>query len=741
MKQIIIFFIIIIVLALFSTSNIGVQKVFATSYTAAELLTGNHTVEFSSKQFPGKCLDVQNGSTNNQTPVQMYDCLGNSYQKFSVVPVNSSLVSIQFNGKCVDIMWGGTANGTKVWLWDCTYGSSQLWQPIDNDTYMNPQSGRCLDGESGTNGTQLKIWDCNGLNYQNWNTNSPSQLSQPINVEMSNKQYPGRCMDVQFGHINSGTPIQLYDCYANYEQRNFYIVPYTSNLVNIKYQNKCLDIQGAGTANGTLIQLYDCTGNVAQQWVRTASDSFRNPNSNKCLDVSNGGANGMGLWIWDCGANSQNWNIETPTEILNGATNIDFSSKQYAGKCIDTQGSNVIMNDCSTNQRFDAVPWNENSISIRYQGKCFDTQGGGSANGTQVQLQNCRTLADPQVSTQQWVPYGNNIFRDQGAFKCLYAPSGNNGTPVQIFDCNGTNSEKWGYNTVLGNSFPGNILNLNFGITNLDPWMQFTCGGVRMDNGLTNEVPTTSNSTPYTIQTGTSCTNPGVFVSGDSSVVFGSAGLSASNYIAGGGTYPEVYSSTGSHLSTSYSIIEKKAKSNNLPIYDLSTKCNLTNCTIPATLPHGVWKANGDLTLNAFTLPANSNYVFLVNGKTTLNGAISSPQNQNNTFMLSSTDTISVSSSVGVAANVLTSSLDGIFTSDKSFIVSSANNCNDLRLNVTGAIVTNAARGGGSLQNKRDFCTNNTFYPTFTVTQRPDLLLNLPGLVLKQQSTTTEVAP
>ncbi|MEJ2858465.1 MULTISPECIES: family 16 glycosylhydrolase [unclassified Saccharothrix] len=71
-------------------------------------------------------------------------------------------------------------------------------------------------------------------------------------------------------------------------------------------------------------------------------------------------------------------------------------------------------------------------------GKCVDVAGANTANGTPVQLWDCNGTA-----AQQWSRPGDGTIRALG--KCLDAASGGtaDGTLVQLWDCNGTGAQKW----------------------------------------------------------------------------------------------------------------------------------------------------------------------------------------------------------------------------------------------------------------------------------------------------------
>ncbi|MFF9623416.1 ricin-type beta-trefoil lectin domain protein [Streptomyces griseosporeus] len=71
-------------------------------------------------------------------------------------------------------------------------------------------------------------------------------------------------------------------------------------------------------------------------------------------------------------------------------------------------------------------------------GKCVDVAGANTANGTPVQLYDCNG-----TPAQQWTVASDGTLRALG--KCLDVTGGGtaDGTKVQLYDCNGTGAQKW----------------------------------------------------------------------------------------------------------------------------------------------------------------------------------------------------------------------------------------------------------------------------------------------------------
>ncbi|WMX44141.1 lectin [Streptomyces roseicoloratus] len=71
-------------------------------------------------------------------------------------------------------------------------------------------------------------------------------------------------------------------------------------------------------------------------------------------------------------------------------------------------------------------------------GKCVDVAGANTANGTPVQLYDCNGTA-----AQKWTVHSDGSIRALG--KCLDVTAGStaDGAKLQLYDCNGTGAQKW----------------------------------------------------------------------------------------------------------------------------------------------------------------------------------------------------------------------------------------------------------------------------------------------------------
>ncbi|WP_246001370.1 ricin-type beta-trefoil lectin domain protein [Allorhizocola rhizosphaerae] len=116
----------------------------------------------------GRCVDVAGVSTANGAQTQLWDCHGNTNQRWSYNAGSRQLTV--YGNKCLDASGQGTSNGTRVVIWDCSGQANQQWNVNSNGSITGVQSGLCLDasGNGTANGTLLQLWSCHGGGNQQW---------------------------------------------------------------------------------------------------------------------------------------------------------------------------------------------------------------------------------------------------------------------------------------------------------------------------------------------------------------------------------------------------------------------------------------------------------------------------------------------------------------------------------------------------------------------------------------------
>jgi len=112
----------------------------------------------------GRCLDVNQASSTNGTPMLIWDCHTATNQQYT-----QNGQTLQVMGKCLDAPSNATA-GTRVQIWDCNNGANQRWTFNSNGTISNAQTGLCLDVNGGNtaNGTAVIVWTCHTSANQRW---------------------------------------------------------------------------------------------------------------------------------------------------------------------------------------------------------------------------------------------------------------------------------------------------------------------------------------------------------------------------------------------------------------------------------------------------------------------------------------------------------------------------------------------------------------------------------------------
>jgi hypothetical protein len=148
-----------------TTENSVQANIVAAGYGSGS--TGGHQNQEIVGTGSGRCIDVPNSSTTNGTRVQLWDCSGNSNQRWTYTSSKQLMV---YGTKCLDANGQGTTNGTAIIIWDCNGQANQQWNLNSNGSITGVQSGRCLDaiGAGTANGTQLQLYGCSGGSNQQW---------------------------------------------------------------------------------------------------------------------------------------------------------------------------------------------------------------------------------------------------------------------------------------------------------------------------------------------------------------------------------------------------------------------------------------------------------------------------------------------------------------------------------------------------------------------------------------------
>ncbi|MEU7062758.1 non-reducing end alpha-L-arabinofuranosidase family hydrolase [Streptomyces sp. NPDC046161] len=128
----------------------------------------------------GRCIDINGSATANGTQAQLWDCNGQSNQRWTYTSGKQLMI---YGNKCLDAMGNGTANGTAVVIRDCDGGAGQQWNINANGTIAGVQSRLCLDavGAATAKGTKIQLYSCWSGTNQKWTgpSGTPAPTTAP----------------------------------------------------------------------------------------------------------------------------------------------------------------------------------------------------------------------------------------------------------------------------------------------------------------------------------------------------------------------------------------------------------------------------------------------------------------------------------------------------------------------------------------------------------------------------------
>lgn len=249
--------------------------------------------------------------------------------------------------------------------------------------------------------------------------------------------------------------------------------------------------------------------------------------------------------------------------------------------------------------------------------------------------------------------------------------------------------------------------------------------------------------------------------------------ISNTGWVMGGFSSPYLFNPPRSNLlRTSYSYLKTSAQQAGIQITSLKNSaaggcggapncqvCLFSACSL-SLLPSGTYEADSGLILAGQTIGSNKSYVLLVPGDLTIGGEIRIPIGS--TALFSAQHDILVNTDIGVAvpsqacdptvddptalANHSYCNLEGTYSADHNFVINGINDCSSLtkdkRINISGTVVVNAGfTGGGTFISNRNLCGLNNQCPAYTITERPDFILNAPTIIKHPNYIWREAAP
>ena len=401
---------------------------------------------------PSIGVDIEAGSKENGANVLLWEWYeGNNLQKQFYVEYDSSgyyIIRNKNSNKVLDVQNGGMTNYTNVWQYEENGSDAQKWviQKNTNGSYsiISKLNGLYLDIQNGNiaNGGNVQVYEGNGSNSQQF---SFIELSKPektiedgtYRIAMFSNQNIG--IDIDGGSQDNGANVLLWEWYEENNLQKQFDLEYDGNgyyIIKNKNSNKVLDVQNGGTSNGTNVWQYEENGSDAQKWViqknTNGSYSIISKLNGLYLDIQNGNiANGGNVQVYEGnGSVAQQFyfiKITKPQETLeDGTYRIAMFSNQNIGLDIDAglkdNGANVLLwewyEENNIQKKFN-IKYDETdgyyTITNVNSGKLLDTENGGNTNGTNVWQ-----YEENGTSSQKWKIVKNN----NGSYSIISKHSG-----------------------------------------------------------------------------------------------------------------------------------------------------------------------------------------------------------------------------------------------------------------------------------------------------------------------------
>ena len=276
-------------------------------------------------------------------------------------------------------------------------------------------------------------------------------------------------------------------------EENRWIFTRTGLIRNALDSNLCLAVSAISEfTNATDVEVANCNGTVGQQWRYTAEGYLKNRlSSSSCLGIT-GAAGNPGhypeVYLKHNCYVEDTWTIDKKAAIPAIKAIGHIKSGIADNKCLDSgwstdNRSNVHLWDCAdVNQQDWYFTYKGEIRSSRKSSMCLDVNYGSATNGTNVQLYQCNG-----TQAQKWIYNEGKIRTALNASHCLSLADGlsDNGTNAHIWECTDNKEpyQQWSLKQL--------------------PWAPIT-HGTSFDSCLTDSGGTASNGDSISIS---SCNN------------------------------------------------------------------------------------------------------------------------------------------------------------------------------------------------------------------------------------------
>jgi hypothetical protein len=222
----------------------------------------------------------------------------------------------------------------------------------------------------------------------------------------SKGKYYTKCVDLLGGTVKEGTPIGIWGC-DHTDTNQQWTFDTASDAIQLKSNPKwCIDA-GAGGKAGTKLKLWQCNKLPAQKWNGGGAYQFISggdttiTSSSNCMDIPNGKLDkSTPIQIWGCYSTDPAPPVPTPPAPAPPsppAPSPGGNNQMWLGPSAATQGTVLYMGSC--------VPKCETVASCKKStcSKCLDLSGGSTKETTLLQIWDCNGK-----DSQKWKLVGEN---------------------------------------------------------------------------------------------------------------------------------------------------------------------------------------------------------------------------------------------------------------------------------------------------------------------------------------------
>lgn len=354
---------------------------------------GDYVIESSSNL--AMVIDVENGSKNNGSNVQIYQSNMSSAQRWTFTRQGDSeyyTITLCGTDFALDVRDASLRDGANVHIYKANGSNAQLWKIVkQGDEFLlvskiRPDLVIDLLGGGVINGTNVQVYTANGSSAQKFyllavnpeDSEGATNSIPPSSVADKEGSFvigvgPGKgedyAVDIAGGVLGNGANTQIYEKNESGAQRFYFSKGadgyYTITVIGT---GKVLDVKDANLVQGTNVQQWENNGSDAQKWLLIKNDdgsySIINKATGLALDVANAlFANGSNIQVYRRNnySDSQKFWLE-PISILNDGI-YTINPIEDPNKVFDVQnGSNgngapiqIYESNNSLAQRFELV--------------------------------------------------------------------------------------------------------------------------------------------------------------------------------------------------------------------------------------------------------------------------------------------------------------------------------------------------------------------------------------------------